>query len=443
MVDKELIRRYSLTNASEHMGKANAKSVLSNILGDNPKLRKNVMEIKSEVEEEVKKINKWSEKKQKKELEKLGKIEKEEKKEKKELPEMVGAKRGEFVVRFAPNPNGPLHLGSARPAVINHEYTKKYDGKFILRFDDTDPVTKVPKKKFYKMIEEDLNWLGIEPDEVYRASNRLDKYKEYAIKAIEEGLAYVCTCERKEWSKKKNKGIACPCRDNSVKKNKKRWKKMVEHKFKEGQATLKIKTDLEEKNPAVRDWTAYRIVEESKHPYDKKEHLWPLYNFQSAIDDHLLGTTHILRGQEHSTNESKQQYLYKAFEWDYPVTVVMGRFNLQGMDLSTSKIREKIKKRELYGWDDLRTGTLRALKRRGFHPEAIHHLVMKIGNKPSDITISIENLASINRKLIDSEANRYFFVSDPVKITLDKRLKKSLTLPAHPDKPKGEKGNSG
>ncbi len=433
-MDKKLeitIKKIALHNAIVHGGKANPKSILGAILGSHPELRSQVLKVRSEIERVCSLINEMTLAKQKKELEKLGGFEEKKRKENKGLPELPGAKVGKFVVRMAPNPDGAIHIGNARPAILNYAYAKKYRGKFILRFDDTDPKVKTPEKKFYKWIEEDLKWLGIKWDEKYYSSKRLRIYKKYAEELIKMGKAYVCTCGEK-WKEYRDKRQACPCRDLPVKEQLKRWKKMKEHKYKEGEAVLRIKTDLNATNPAVIDWPAFRIVDKPKHPFVKKEHLWPLYNFASGIDDHLLGVTHILRGQEHSTNEIKQRYMYQHFGWRYPVTMVVGRFSMSNMVMSKSKIREGIKNHEFTGWDDIHLGTIRSLRRRGFLPETITKLILEIGLRASDVSISLDNLAAYNRKIIDPITKRFFFVKDPVKITVDKLPFKKVEIPCHP-----------
>jgi glutamyl-tRNA synthetase len=425
---KPLIRLYSLLNAVEHKGKAEPKSVLGKILAEKPNLRSRVQELRSYIDEEVIKINKLSLARQQQELQKIDYKKEEKKPEKKELPDLDVGREG-FVVRFAPNPDGALHLGNARPALISHEYAKKYKGKFILRFDDTDPKIKVPEKRFYEWAREDLKWLGIVPDKEVISSSRLPIYNKHAEELIKKRAAYVCICQDK-WKKFRDKGRACQCRSTDSKENMKRWKAMFS-KYKEGEAVLRIKTDMDAKNPAVRDWPAVRIVDEPNHPL-KKSHVWPLYNFASALDDYLLGVSHIFRGQEHSTNEVKQRYLYEHMGWQFPEVIILGRFSLSDTVLSKSVIREGIANGEFRDWDDPRLGTLRTLRRRGFVPEAIRKIVVEVGSRPSDITISFENLSAYNRKIIDKSANRYFFVAEPKMIELIGSKKKKVEPKLHP-----------
>ncbi|MFH0948923.1 MAG: glutamate--tRNA ligase [Candidatus Aenigmatarchaeota archaeon] len=431
---KALTIKYALINATEHNGVANSKSVLGKLLADNPEMRSQVLQLRSAIDDAVNEVNRWDIEKQKKELDSLGGYVEPKKIEKKGLPDLdVGRK---FVIRFAPNPGGCLHLGNARPAVLCNEYAKKYKGKFVLRFDDTDPKVKISEKKFYSWIKEDLRWLGIKWHAEIIASKRLNLYYTFATKLVKNGKAYVCTCNRDAWKRLRDKGKACECRREDEKTAMRKWRKMLAANkgkgYKEGEAVLRVKTDMDAKNPAVIDWPAFRVVDKPNHPFSRKR-LWPLYNFASAIDDRLCGTTHIFRGQEHSTNEVKQRYLYQHLGWKYPQTIILGRFALADMVLSKSTIRKDIASKKFSGWDDIRLGTLRALKRRGFQPEAIRQIILDIGVKPSDITVSFENLSAYNRKIIDRVANRFFFVPNPKRIEVKKLNIRSIKIPVHPD----------
>ena len=427
-----IIRKYALANAVDHEGQAQPKAVLGKVLAENPELRERIMEIRERVEEIVADINSLSLEKQKEELKNVGYVAI-KKEDKKDLPALDIKKK--LVLRFAPNPDGALHLGNARPAILCDEYAKRYKGKLILRFDDTDPKVKVPEKIFYSWIKEDLNWLGIKWHQEVAASKRLPIYYKYAEKLVKMNKAYVCTCDQKKWKSIRDAGKSCPCREIDSKTNYKKWKKMFKG-YKEGEAVLRVKTDMQAKNPAVRDWAAFRIVDKPLHPLQKKK-LWPLYNFASAVDDYLLEVTHIFRGQEHSTNEAKQRYLYQHFKWEYPEVVLLGRFSMSDIVLSKSVIREGIRNKQFRGWDDPKLGTLRSMRRRGIQKDAIRNIIIDIGPKPNDITLSMENLSSYNRKLIDKKANRYFFIPNPKRITIKNFRIKNIAIPLHPESKKG------
>ncbi len=431
METKKLIHVLTLQNAIKYNGKAEVNSTLGQILSANPELRSKAKEIKESVEKLVVDINTLSLEEQKKILKKLGEIKAPEKKEPKSI-ELKNAVVGKVVLRFAPNPNGPLSLGHSRQAIWNYDLAQKYKGKFILRFDDTDPKIKVPLKDAYEWIKEDLAWLGIQPKEVIIQSQRLQTYYEYAEQLIKNHHAYVCTCDSEKKREELLKKIACVCRN--AKDTIEEWKKMFT-KYKEGEAILRIKTDLEYKNPAVRDFPAFRIIDKSKHPLDKKSKVWPLLNFASAIDDYETKVTHIIRGIDLQVSDERQKYIYEYFKWTYPHTYYNGKLIIKGIK-STSETKRLIEKGELSGWDDPRLGTLRALKKRGFQPVAIRNFIKKARLNKSEIQVSIENLEAENRTIVEPIANRYFFIKNPKKIKIKGVPELTSKAPLHPDDPK-------
>jgi glutamyl-tRNA synthetase len=317
-----------------------------------------------------------------------------------------------------------------------------YNGLFYLRFEDTDPKLKRPQLSFYDLIREDIKWLGCKWDAEFIQSDRLPIYYEHAEKLLADGKAYVCTCKPQDFRKMVLSKQACPCRDLSANEQLGRWEKMLDGTYREGEAVVRIKTDLNHRNPAVREWPALRIIDTDRYPHPRvgsKYRVWPLYNFACGIDDHLLGITHIIRGKEHLTNQKRQEYMYRHFGWEYPEAIHYGRMKIAGATLSKSKIVQGIKEGVFTGWDDPRLATFIALRKRGITPEAIRRLIIDVGPKPVDVTLSWENLYAHNRKIIDPTANRYFFVHDPRRMAV-KNVSQAVTakVPLHPDNP--EKG---
>ena len=328
-----------------------------------------------------------------------------------------GENAEKVVTRFAPNPNGPFHLGNARAAILSHDYAAKYGGEFFLRFDDTDPKVKKPVANAEQLFRTDLEWLGCFPGKVFFASDRLETYYSFMRKIIGMGKAYVCLCDVEKWRGLTESKKACPCRGKPETEQLALFEKMLSNDLKEGQAVLRIKTDLENPDPSTRDWWAAKIVDRPEHPNSnvKGKFVWPSYNFASAVDDHELGVTLIIRGQEHRQNQTKQEFLYKYFGWKYPHSIHFGRVKLEGMVLSTSKIKAGIEAGEYSGWDDPRLGTIQALRRRGFLPETLRKAIVFIGSNPNDTTISSDALASWNRESLQS-APGFVFIRDPVKL---------------------------
>ena len=437
---REAALRHAVHNAVTHEGKAQPGPVIGRIMAGFPEMRERSREVNEIVSPIVSEVNSWPREKQVSFLEKRWPELLESRKkteEKKTLPPLKNVERFKIVkTRFAPNPDGALHLGSAEPIIFCDEYAKMYDGRFILRFEDTSPDVKTPIAEIYEWIEDDLEWLGVKVDEKYIQSDRIDIYYEYAVRLLEMGSAYICTCKSPAFKELYMAKEACPCRPNSSEDNLARWMKMLDGTFKKGDAVVRIKTDLEHPNPAVRDWPALRIVE-GVHPRQGNKYLvWPLYNFSCAIDDHEMRISHIIRGKEHEVNTTRQRYLSDHLGWEFPEIINIGRLGLEVGVLSKSRIRSGIEDGSFTGWDDPRIGTLRSLKRRGIQPETIREVMIQVGPKPINATLSWDHIASVNRKIIEPKARRFTFVRDPVNLKVTDILgKHDVRLPSHPDHP--------
>ena len=439
---KELIRKIALLNAVKHDGKAQAGPVVGKILGEKPEYRDKAKELSGLIGAVIREVNRLSLDKQRGIVveewpELLTKEKRQEQQNLSPLPNLD--KYVKVVTRFSPNPDCVLHLGSARAIVLCHDYARMYGGKFILRFEDTDPKIKRPVLEFYDRIREDLSWLQCAPDEEHIQSDRLPIYYEHAEKLIKDGNAYVCTCNREVFRKLILEQKPCSCRGCSPEEHLTRWRRMLEGAYSEGEAVVRVKTDLNHPNPAVRDWPAMRVIDSKKYPHPRvgtKYHAWPLYNLACGVDDHLLGITHIIRGKEHLTNQVRQEFMYKHLGWAYPETIHYGRLKITGASLSKSKIVQGVREGHFDGWDDPRLATFAALRRRGITPEAIKRMIIDVGPKTSDVILSWENLHAYNRKILDPVVDRYFFVQNPLELTV-KNVPKTfeIRLNLHPDYP--------
>lgn len=435
---KILIKKYALQNAVKYNKLPQAGSVMGKVMAS-PELRSKAREVNSLIGEVLEEINGMPPASWEQELERLAPELIAELREKKEpdkgLPPLNI--KGRLVMRFAPNPNGPPTIGSSRGIIVNSEYTKKYDGKFIIRFDDTDPATKRPMLEAYDWYLDDCEWLGAKPDEVVIASDRILKYYEVAQQLIEKGSAYVCFCEQEEFKALKDVKKACPHRDEETGKNLAYWKKMISGEFKEQEAVLRIKTDIAHKDPAIRDWVAFRIIK-TPHPRPEvggKYNVWPLLDFEGAVEDHLLGTTLIIRGKDLADSEIRQRYVYKYMDWKYPETMHWGRVQIHEFGkLSTSGLKKAISEGTYTGWDDPRLPTIRALRRRGIRSEALRKFMIELGLGETDISLSLDTLYAENRKIVDPVANRYFFVWAPVELEVEGAEPKVAKAPFHPSR---------
>ena len=378
-------------------GEAKAKSVIGKAMGKYPEFRsqaKDLMSIIDEVIEEVNSLNVNDLKSY------LPKKKKPVKSEPKELPPLN--KSEDVVLRFAPGPSGPLHLGHTRALALNNYYKKRYSGKLILRLEDTNP--NAIDSDAYEMIQDDLKWLDIEADEVIIQSERIDTYYEDIRKIISEGGAYVTKSDAEEWRGSKKAEKAHPDRDRNPEIQIKEFESLL----KDENGIVVIKTNLEDPNPALRDFVAFRIVDDP-HPLQKSKYrLWPLYNFAVAIDDYRLGITHVLRGKDHLNNTEKQKWIYKYMGWDEPEFIHYGLVSIPKTNLKTSKIRQSISEGEYSGWDDCRIATIRALARRGYSSETFSKYWEASGVKEVDIKFSWQNFDAMNKDLIDAKSKDYF-----------------------------------
>lgn len=439
--DIRTVRKYALQNAIEYDGEGKSGSVLGRVLAERSDLRPHAKRLMNLIDFEVEQANSLAKKQglevAREELEGIDPkaLEREKHKKKEGLRDLPGD-TSKVVLRFAPNPNGPLSIGHSRGVVINSSYAEKYDGKIVLRFDDTDTRVKPPLLEAYRWIEEDFEWLsGRVADIIIRASERMPIYLKQAKKMISEGHGYVCRCGVEEFREFREGKMDCPCREKEIAKSLEEWESMNSGEIAEGDAVVRVKTSMSLPNPALRDWPALRI-QHSPHPIvGEKYKVWPLLDFQSAVEDHKQGVTHIIRGKDLMDSTRKQTLLYEHFGWTYPETLYWGRVKVHEFGgFSTSGMSSSITKGEFGGWDDPRLPTLRALRRRGFEPQSLISLWNEIGLNQKDISISMQTLETFNSKDIDSKCERRFFVSDPVKIEIHSdNAPSEAKIARHPD----------
>ncbi|MBU0930179.1 MAG: glutamate--tRNA ligase [Nanoarchaeota archaeon] len=438
---KENIRKYALENAVRHDGKAVLGSIIGKLINEDPNIKNKLKEISKEIQSIINEVNKLSLEKQTDELKKIAPelLEKREKQEIK-LKELSNVS-GKVIMRIAPFPSGPLHIGNARTIILNDEYCKKYKGKLLLIMDDTIGSEEKPiVKEAYKLIPEGLDFLEVKYDKniIYK-SDRLEIYYKYAEELINKNKAYVCSCSSEELRENRKNEKDCKCRSQSVTENLKKWKLMFDKKTKEGSFTLRIKTSMQDKNPAFRDRVIARISEREHPRVGKKYRVWPLLDFSWAIDDHLLNVTHVIRGKDLMIESDMEKYIWDIFKWKHAELIHNGLLQLEGVKISKSKAQKEVKSGEYFGWDDPRTWSLQSLKRRGIKAEAIRTFLLQFGLNQNEVTAPIDGLYSENRKLIEKEADRYFFIENPKKIKI-KNIPKSIKeakAPLHPDLKKG------
>ena len=342
-MDKEEIRNIiwinGLKNAVEFGGKPNKKAVMGKLMAERKDLRSQAKIIIPLLDEILEEISNLSIEKQKKSLLQLDPdalAKKETKREEKTLPLLSNIDKYEkIVMRLAPYPSGALHIGNARMIVLNDEYVRKNNGELILFYDDTigspQSLRDSPKAKYvlpdaYALIEEGLEWLGVKYSRTLYKSDRLEIFYDYCEKLIKDDMAYVCFCPGEEFREKyKNKMKNCPHRNHSIDKNLTEWQLMLNGKYHEGEVVVRLKTGMNQKDPALRDQIIMRISE-AEHPrVGKRYTVWPMLEFSWSIDDHLIGVTHILRGADLVKEDFIEEFVWDHFGWkkasqsSYPV----------------------------------------------------------------------------------------------------------------------------
>ena len=393
MVKKDSIRAYALKNAIEHSGKASQGPIINSLFNEGLKKDK-IKETIPQIQLIINEVNKLSPKEQELAFKKLEYIIG-YRKEREGLPELPKLKKGKVVTRFSPSPSGPLHFGHALVMLANFLYANKFKGKFYLRIEDTNPEGIY--EPAYKMIEKDTKWLTNNNINVIIQSDRLEIYYQYAEKLIKSNDAYICTCTQEDFKKLITKSKACPCRELKVKEQKERWSLMLEPGFKEGEAVLRFKSNIEDKNPAMRDFPLARI-KESLHPKTgNKYRVWPLMNLAVTTDDIELGMTHIIRGKDQKDNSKRQEIIYKALKKSkqFPVTEFIGFVHLKEIRLSSSSIVEDVKSGKYKSWDDPKLPTVASFKKQGYKPETFWQFVEDRGLSEADKTISTEDLKEV------------------------------------------------
>ena len=431
-LSKEILA-YALQNAIE-FGKTDASRILPKLFQHGLK-KEEIKKVLPMIKEIVNEVNSMGNKERRERFTELTEVVVKKEEKEKSLPELSNVPK-KPVFRMAPFPSGALHIGNAKTYILNALYAEKYDGDILLVMDDTiGSSEKQPIKEAYKLIEESLKFLGIEYKKpiVYK-SDRLEIYYGYAEELIKKDKAYVCYCTQSEIRDNREKGVECSCRKSSVKKQMEGWKKMFEAK--EGHATLRIKTDMTHKNPAFRDRVLFKISDR-KHPrVGKKYRVWPSLEMSWAIDDNLLKITHIIRGNDLTMETEMERYIWDIFGWKHPDVTHTGLIRIEGLGakISKSKAQKEVMSGKFKGWDDPRTWSIQSLEKRGIRKEAIREFVESIGLNKQDITVPIETLYAMNRRILDKEADRYSFVADPVKVEVAGADIKEISVHVHPDK---------
>ncbi len=419
MVEKEVIKSYALKNAVEHGGKAVQGSVLSSLFVEGLE-KDRVKETMPLIQEILTEVNTLSIEEQKKQYEAIkDSLKKRDVRAEGELPELPNTENKKVVMRFAPFPSGPLHIGNTRQLILNDEYCKKYNGKLIFVMDDTIGSDNKPLiNEAYDLIKNGVDWLNVKYDsKIIYKSDRIETYYDYAAELIRKGYMYVCSCPQEKFQKLKKERKECPCRNIDPEMQIVKWKKMFSKETKPGALVVRLKTSMQDPNPAFRDRVMFKISDKKHVKTKNKYRVYPSMEFSWAIDDHLLGMTHIIRGVELEMETKTEKFIWDIFRWPHPEVIHTGHLILEGVKISKSKGAEEVKSGKYNGWDDPRLWSLQSLRERGIQPEAIREFIKNMGITKSNSTVPVDVLYKINKKYL-KKAQHFFFVENPIKILI-------------------------
>ena len=326
--------------------------------------------------------------------------------------------------RFPPEPNGYLHIGSAKAIWINAMTAKKYGGLFNLRYDDTNPAKE--DNEYVESIYEDLKWLGCEPTGgVFYGSDYFDKCYEYAVQLIKDGKAYVCDLTADELREYRGTltapGKNSPYRDRSVEENLELFERMKNGEFEDGSKTLRAKIDMASPNMNMRDPAIYRIAHVSHHRQGDKWCIYPLYDYAHPIQDAMEGITHSLCSIEFENHRPLYEWVIDNIGINNnpnPKQREFARLNVTHTVMSKRYLRKLVATGLVDGWDDPRMPTLCGLRRRGYTPSAIFDFVARAGVAKAYSIVDYELLEHCIREELNTTADRRIAILHPIKVTV-------------------------
>lgn len=325
--------------------------------------------------------------------------------------------------RFPPEPNGYLHIGSAKAIFINWSIAKKYGGKFNLRYDDTNPARE--DTEYVDAIYEDIRWLtGEEPNGgVFYGSDYFETCYECAVQLIKDGKAYVDDLTQEELRAYRGTlsepGKESPYRSRSIEENLRLFEEMREGKYPDGSKTLRAKINMASPNMNLRDPAIYRIVRIHHHRQGDKWCIYPLYDFAHPIQDAIEGITHSMCSIEFENHRPLYEWVVDNCPLPHhPKQREFARLNVTHTVMSKRYLRELVFNKHVEGWDDPRMPTLCALRRRGYTPSAILDFVQRAGIAKADSVVDIQLLEHCIREELNTTALRRMAVTEPVKLVI-------------------------
>ena len=325
--------------------------------------------------------------------------------------------------RFPPEPNGYLHIGHAKSILLNYGLAQEYNGKFNMRFDDTNPTKE--KTEFVESIKEDIHWLGADwEDRLFFASDYFDQMYEAAVKLIKKGKAFVCDLTADEIRQYRGTltepGKESPYRNRSVEENLQLFEEMKEGKYADGEKVLRAKIDMASPNMNMRDPVIYRVAHMTHHNTGDKWCIYPMYDFAHPIEDAIEGITHSICTLEFEDHRPLYDWVVKELEYPHPPKQIeFAKLYLTNVVTGKRYIKKLVEDHIVDGWDDPRLVSIAALRRRGYTPESIRRFVELVGVSKANSSVDYAMLEYCIREDLKLKKARMMAVLDPVKLVID------------------------
>ena len=325
--------------------------------------------------------------------------------------------------RFPPEPNGYLHIGHAKSILLNYGLAKKYNGKFNMRFDDTNPTKE--KVEFVEAIKKDIQWLGADwEDRLFFASDYFPQMYEAAVKLIKKGKAYVCDLSAEEIREYRGTltepGKDSPYRNRSVEENLELFENMKNGVYRDGEKVLRAKIDMSSPNMNMRDPVIYRVAHMTHHNTGDKWCIYPMYDFAHPIEDAIEGITHSICTLEFEDHRPLYDWVVRELEYPHPPRQIeFAKLYLTNVVTGKRYIKKLVEEGVVDGWDDPRLVSIAALRRRGFTPESIQMFVDLCGVSKSQSSVDYAMLEYCIREDLKMKRSRMMAVLDPIKLVID------------------------
>jgi glutaminyl-tRNA synthetase len=353
----------------------------------------------------------------------------------------TGKNKGRVHTRFPPEPNGYLHIGHAKSICLNSGLAKQYNGKFNLRFDDTNPAKE--EQEYVDAIIDDLHWLGADwEDRLCFSSDYFDQLYDWAVQLIKAGKAYVCDLDAEQMREHRGTltepGKDSPYRERTVEENLDLLEQMKAGKFEDGSHTLRAKIDMASPNVNLRDPVMYRIKRAHHHRTGDTWCIYPSYDFTHGQSDSIEGITHSICTLEFENHRPLYDWFCESLEIHHPQQIEFARLNLTYTVMSKRLLLQLVNEKHVAGWDDPRMLTIRGLRRRGYTSESVRAFCERIGVAKFNSTIEMAWLEHAIREDLNEKAPRAMGVLKPLKVVIENYPEgqvEQLEAANHPQKP--------